>query len=341
MIDFRDPFNRREMFIRYIVWQYRNHDLDTAIPLFKYIIQRQELNINQAYWLMFLFGNCYNAATAYAMYQEMPDIENVDMERLTEWNSTNYKRLPYESDCKWSKGHLDKMTESFLKLLNGVSPDDYFKSLCISDPKTNYEKCRSTLVNGVYKMGRYSVFFTLQAMKECCGLNIEPTSMQYGKDTQSPTDGLAYIMGKEGLSSRIYTNDGTEKTKQAIKYTPDLITRFDTYTDMIINEIHTRFPDVKIDYFTMETALCSAKKLFRRRQGRYCGYYLHRLMENTRRVEKDFPGVDFDIVRDFVKECVPNGHVLVNESIDTSRMQIFLDTGNLPELSQFEDLRNA
>jgi hypothetical protein len=341
MIDFRKPENRRELYIRWFVWQYRNHDLDTVIPLFKYIIDRQEYNYNQTQWLMFLYGNCYNGATSYAIWNELPDVENIDLEMLKNWNSTNIKRLSYQNDCKWSKGFLDKMSESYIKMLGGKSPYDFFNQLCnSSDPKLNYEKVRSTIINNVYKMGRYSTFFYAQALKECCGLNIEPTSMQYGYETQSPTDGLCYILNKEELSSRIYINNGTQKIKQKVNYTNDIIKMFDQETDSIIIEIKNRFPDIKVDYFTVETSLCSIKKLFRRREGRYPGYYLNRLMDDVRKIEKDFPGVDFDIVRDFYKECVPNGLKIVDQSVNKIRMNEFLDNGTFPEFNQYKDLAN-
>jgi hypothetical protein len=337
-MDFRLPENRREAFIKYYVWQYRNNDIDTAIPVTNYLFERQEYNLEQRYYFCLLYGITYDAASAYAIFNYIPDLENIDLEDIKVWNRNNYKQIHHQSDVKWNRGKLDLIISSYKDLLAGRTQEQYFKDICNSDdPKVNYNKLKSELSNIRY-FGRYVLFFYMQHLKYCCGLNIEPTSIQFGMNTQSPTDGLCYILDKPELASRIYIDNGTKKVKQSVKYTSAMIKWFDYETDSIINEIKLRFPDVKVDYFYVETALCSFKKLFRRKDGRYLGYYLARLLEDIDKSKTYFYGVDFNIIYDWMKECVPNGNTIVNEKIDKSRMNIFLDTGTLPELNQYKDL---
>lgn len=341
MLDFRKPENRREALIRYAVWQDRNLDVDTALPLINYLFDRQEYNVEQRYYMCFLYGQTYQAATAYAVFNEIPDWENIDEVMIRRFNNSSVKKLKYQTDTKWNRGHLDSITLSYLKLLNGKTQLQFFSEICqFNDPRQNYEALKSVLTNGIYKMGRYCVWFYMQSLKECCRLNLEPTSMQYGPKTQSSTDGLCFALGREDLSSRIYLEDGTKKLKQEVSYFPELLNKFDLETNSILQEIKLRFPDVSIDYFKFETILCSFKKLFRRREGRYLGYYLDRLLEDVRKVESEFPGVDFEIVRDFYREKVPNGAQFINSRINKNRMNEFLDSGTLKEFNSYKDLQN-
>ena len=335
-LDFRLPENRREAYIRYYVWQLRTWDCDTPLAVMNYLFDRLEYNIEQRFWLCFLYGNTYQIATAYAIWNEMPDKINVNMERLIKWNSDNFQNMKYQTDTKWNKGYLDKMTECYLKEIPG-SQEEYFKRICSSsDPKENYERLRKIIIDKFYKFGRYVCWLYMQSLKICCDLNIEPTSMQYGLDTQSSTDGLCYVINKEAWLSRYYLEDGTKKQKRHIKYSERAIRKLDEETDSIIAEVKERFPDVKPDYFNMETALCSFKKLFRRRNGRYLSYYIHRLYEDVLAVENNFPGVEYDIIRDFIKEKLG----FEPQKIDKSKMNVFLDTGDLCGLGIYEDLKN-
>ena len=337
MLDFRLIKNRREALIRYSVWQYRTLDVDTPNPLIRYMFDRLEYNKEQRYYMCFLYGCTYQIASSYAIFNAIPDYENIDSDMIKKFTDDNYSILPYQQDLKWSKGYLNKQLDSYISVV-GKYQYKFFEEICNSeDPKENYEKLRKIIIDEFYKFGRYACWFYMQSLKECCNLNIEPTSLQLGPTTQSPTDGLCVAIGKEEWMSRYYTEDGKKKNKRAIKYTPEMIAYLDQEADSIINEINTRFPDVKMDYFAFETILCSFKKLFRRRDSRYLGYYIDRLWSDTQKTAKGFPGVDWDIISDFIKEKTPFDEP---ELPSREKMNVFLDTGDLPELSMYEDLRN-
>lgn len=65
-------------FIDYHVQSSKAKDIDPANDCLKYVCDRFELNIEQRYWLSFLFATCYSATTVYYIYNEFPDYENVD-----------------------------------------------------------------------------------------------------------------------------------------------------------------------------------------------------------------------------------------------------------------------
>lgn len=343
MIDFRLPENRRELLVRYSVWQLRRSDVDTALPLMRYIFDRNEYNTEQRLLFCWYYMNTYNASSALALWNEFPDYHLVDIDRLTQFNTDCSSRVPYESDVKWSKYHIPKMFESYRDLVKQYdSQEDMFRSICNGTPEENYWKLRDWLINNLYKCGRYSCFFYMQALMETCNIDIEFPTMHFGHECESPTDGLLYILGRENEATRMYIDDGRKKIKTGVIYPKDMLLELEETATDIIQEVNTRYPDVHLDRALLETILCSVKKLFRRRDGRYLGYYIDRMLKNVSDCEKNgWSGVDYNIVRDWLNETYPDNKLYVSGYPDSKRMQVFLDTGTLPELNMYEDLANV
>ena len=60
--------------------QYHNEslkakDIDPSVTCLRYLAERYELNLEQRYWIAFLYGTCYSATTTFYMYNEFPDYE--------------------------------------------------------------------------------------------------------------------------------------------------------------------------------------------------------------------------------------------------------------------------
>lgn len=349
MIDFRDPQLRREFFIRYFVHQLRTTDCDPSIQMMNYVFHRQEYNIEQRLWSCWLYANTYQLPTSYLIFNEFPDYENVDQDRLDEWNTRVFPRLVYQVDCKYSKGYLGKMFKSYKEMV-GPSQINFFKKICDStDPKVNYDKLFKKIINDFYKFGRYTAWFYCQVLKDCAGLNIEATSLLLGEPgSDSHTDGMCYVAKREDLLTRFYDDEG-KKQKNLVSMPKNDRILLQSEADDILYEIKVRFPDVTTDYFLMETALCSFKKLFRRSRGRYLGYYLDRMAEDIQKIQDmDWPGIDWEIMWDYRKECLISSYVKelnpkFNKKkgwVNADKMNEFLDTGSLSELNEYKDLRN-
>lgn len=346
MIDFRKPENRREAFIRWFVWGLRTTDCDPSINMMNYIFHRQEYNIEQRLWSCWLYANTYQLPTSYLIFNEFPDYENVDQDRLDDWNSREYQRLIYQTDCKYSKGHLARMFRSYCEMV-GPSQIAFFNSVCDStDPKENYNKLFLKIINDFYKFGRYTAWFYCQVLKDCAGLNIEATSLLLGENgSDSHTDGMCYVANREDLLTRFYI-DGVKHKNTKGMIIGDKAS-LQVMADDILEEIKVRFPDVKADYFLMETALCSFKKLFRRSRGRYLGYYLDRMGEDIVKImHQKWNGIDWDIMWDYRRECLNHNYMKEITGgrfkywVDTDKMNEFLDTGTLADFNIYEDLKN-
>ena len=108
----------------------------------------------------------------------------------------------------------------------------------------------------------------------------------------------------------------------------------------ILLETEARFPELsnQIDFFTMETCLCSYKKIFRENHGRYLGYYLDRQAEEIIQAEKDgWYGIDWDVLWQARNETI-DIRLDDKRGIDKERYSSFVNTGMIENLDwMFDD----
>jgi hypothetical protein len=84
------------------------------------------------------------------------------------------------------------------------------------------------------------------------------------------------------------------------------------------------------DNFSMETALCAYKKLWRVKRGRYVGYYLDRQSEEVMKAESDnWYGIDWEVIWQARSEVVGDLLAPRGAKEDKNKMALFLDEGTL------------
>jgi len=102
----------------------------------------------------------------------------------------------------------------------------------------------------------------------------------------------------------------------------------------ILIETKERFPELEsqVDYFTMETCLCSYKKIFRTSHGRYLGYYLDRQAEEIQQCEKDgWYGIDWNVLWQSREETI-DLRLDHRHGINKDKFSSFLNSGKLENL---------
>lgn len=282
-----DYNQRRELFKKYYAWSVKFNDCDPALFLANYINKRMELNIEQRYWMAWLYGNTYNLPTAWIIANEFPDYENVNLITLTKWNNENYKRLRYQTDNKWQKGHLPKMFESYKHCIGDNTQKTFFESLLLNSPEESFNNIYNYIVNNFFKFGRYLTWFYLQTLKETCDLNIAPPTLLLNEESsRSHCKGLMYALGVEewGVDKKFKLN------KEQLEF-------LNKEAAKILQEIQQEYPDLEFDYFSMETILCAFKKIFRHEHGRYLGYYLDRQAEDIIKCQNDgWYGIEWNLL---------------------------------------------
>lgn len=313
----------RENFINWFGWSLRLEDCDSALYMTNYFFDRFEYNIEQRLWISWIYGTTYYWPTAYIIWNEFPDMELVGVERLRDWNNSNYSRLRYQTDTKWNKGHLADQFISYKDWVGDKSQKERFTEICDSDPYTNFDRLWKE-TNSWHKFGRYTSWFYLQTLKQCCDIHIDIDSLWLHdySGSRSHRNGLCYALDKPDWVDKKLSDKETFYLEEEGKN--------------ILLETKERFPEVssKADFFAMETCLCSFKKLFRRRDGRYLGYYIDRQAEEIKKVEADnWEGIDWKPLWDARRETLQKEYL--TNSISKSKMNIFLDTGKIDYNSTF------
>lgn len=231
--------------------------------------------------------------------------------------------MRYQTDTKWNKGHLADQFVSYKEWVGERTQAEAFASLCTGDKYENFDNVWKA-VNGLHKFGRYTSWFYIQTLKQCAGLDVDVSSLWLHdySGSKSHRNGLCYALGKDDWVNQKLSSDQTQWMESEGK--------------VLLDEVKEAFPNSahKADFFAMETALCSFKKLFRKSRGRYLGYYIDRQAEEIKQVEQDeWVGIDWTPMWDARRETLRKEYL--TNSVNSSKMSIFLDTGKIDHMNTF------
>jgi Alpha-glutamyl/putrescinyl thymine pyrophosphorylase clade 2 len=286
-----------------------------------YLFRRFEHNKEQKLWIAWLYGTTYYLPTTWVIWNEFPDMELVGVDRLTKWNNENYKRLRYQTDTKWNKGHLPAQFVSYKNWVGNRSQREAFAPFVDSSPQENFDRLWLEVKSKFHKFGRYSTWFYLQTLKQCCDMPIEPSNLMLNDHdgSRSHRNGLCMAVGEDDWYDQKLTGKQLEYLDEQANY--------------ILKQVREEFPNT--DYFDMETCLCSFKKLFRTKHGRYLGYYIDRQAEEIAQCEKDgWFGIDWQPLWDSRVETLQKK--LLTNKIDNSKMSLYLENEILDATGLFE-----
>jgi len=319
-MDLRLKQNRRKAFVQWMAWSIENYDCDPSIYMTNYLFDRFEHNTEQKLWICWLYGTNYYFPTTWVVWNEFPDFELVDEDRLRDWNSQHYKLLRYQTDTKYNKGHLPAQFSSYRAWVAGRSQRAAMASHYGDTEQQTYRNLTEQAYKHFHKFGRYSTWFYLQTLKHCAGVPLEPENLLLAdySGSRSHRNGLLLALGKD---------ESVDEKLTAAEYAS-----LEAVAAEILEEVRELVSLDKrsmVDFFAMETCLCSFKKIFRVKRGRYLGYYLDRQGEEIARVEADgWHGINWLPLWQARQETVMD-RSLLNSRIDESKMPHFLETGQI------------
>ena len=315
---------RKEDFINWYKWSLTIKDCDPAIYMTNYLFDRFEHNKEQKLWISWIYGTTYYLPTAWVVWNEFPDMELVGSDRLREWNNNNYKRLRYQTDTKWNKGHLPTQFESYRNWVGDKTQLEAFQPFLEGTPTENFDKLWTEVKTKFHKFGRFSTWFYLQTLKQCCDLKLEPSTLMLEDydGSRSHRNGLVMSLGLDNWYDK-------KLNKQELNY-------LDGEAYYILQEVKKDFPNT--DYYDMETCLCSFKKLFRVKHGRYLGYYLDRQAEEIAKCERDdWFGIDWQPLWDARTETLERK--LLTNKINESKMALYTSSNVLDATGLFQNTK--
>ena len=256
----------------------------------RYVADRFELNTEQRYWLAFLFATCYSATTVYYIYNEFPDYENVNVNRLQRWWDLNKHKTIFQTDrlrIKTTNKFVETF-ESYKSLIGSSTQENYFKSLKQPTSQMTYDNCYSTLSH-IKNFGRFTMFIYLEMVNVLTGYDLEPTYLDL-KNAESCRNGLVYHLGLNQLDTH---RNNKKITKRQIDYLQYKFTELKNAIQLL--------PIQRKNIWNIETTLCAYKKY--KLGKRYIGYYIDRQRKEILKMSDLVnTGVDWDVLWDFRNE---------------------------------------
>jgi hypothetical protein len=253
-------------------------DIDPSILCLKYLADRFELNIEQRYWIAFLYGCTYCAPTVFYIYNEFPDYQNINLKRMSDWWDKNKDTLIFQTDRLRIKSN-----NQF------ISSVESYKSLCGNSQRSFLNRGSvSEIYNRILKIkffGRFSLFNYLDVLNSITDIDSEPRYLDM-KEAVSCRNGVAFSMERLDLMNH------TSKKKLKKEDLELLHNKFVQYL---------RSNKIEGNVFQIETTLCAYKKY--RLGKRYIGYYIDRMYSEIKKIENLVPdGVYWNVLWEFREE---------------------------------------
>ena len=291
--------NYLKQYLHYHISSSKCRDIDPANDTLRYISNRFELNIEQRYWLAFLYACTYSPTTTYYIYNEFPDFENVDVNRLQKWWNNKRDLLIFQTDrlrVKSSNQFVDAFI-SYRKLIGTGTQHQFFSGLCHSTMDANYENVYKHASN-IYTFGRFTLFIYLEMLNVLTDLPMIPTTLDLS-EAESCRNGVAYAYNRADLNTH----------RQDKVLTKDQLALLQSHFLEIMEIVQTLEIEHK-SIWNVETTLCAYKK--HRLGKRYIGFYIDRAGIEIAKMQKSIPhGVDWTPLWEFRKETY--NHKLLKE----------------------------
>lgn len=250
-------------------------DIDPANDMMRYIADRFELNIEQRYWLAFLYSTCYCGATVFYIYNEFPDFENVDVPRLQRWWDKNKHLLVFQTDRLRIKSNdqFVETFESYKKWVGPISQNLRFRRLDTGDKIHNYKVLFSEL-GKIKNVGRFTLFIYIEMITVLTGHPTEPDTLDL-KEAGACRKGLLHA-----LDLPLDYTDWPHLNRELLRLKSVL----------------------KDSLYSIETTLCAYGKYMEDR--RYIGYYIERQGKEIIKLQsyKETSGVCWKVLHQFREE---------------------------------------
>jgi len=269
--DFREPKFRREVFLKFYEFhlQYKSHP-GAVYYVFQHLWDKYKFTEEQKLWFCFINGCTQNPCTTWVIFNRFPNLYAITFEDFESWHRANWKRLQYDIDRRYQKGHMVEMWQDYMKNLNGKTQVEFFSEGFGTDQMSNFNILWDKVINGFKWYGRLSTYSYLEYLR-IAGVNINcPSLMLYEKDgTVSPRNGLCKVLGRDDLDWHKGNPDFKGYGRVVMEW-------LEKESHILLSEAQLRFHDrtfsKDVNFFTLESTLCCYKSWFRKNR-RYPNIY--------------------------------------------------------------------
>lgn len=272
-------------------------DIDPAHAMLKYLVTRYELNPEQALWMCALYAWTYNGASAFYLYNEAPDAENVDIGRLNRWWFNHGRdETVFTTDARWrrSRNQFVDAVKHYRTWIGNRTQAEKFASIATgATPEQRYNQIFQQ-ISTLYTIGQFSAFLWTEALAIVGGLDIIPTELDLNI-AWSCRNGVAYAAGLDE-----WITDGAGPTPSGAHL--EIAVAWDT--------IRAELSESTV--WALETTTCAYRKYMDGK--RYIGSYVDRqALEIARMQDHVRNGVCWQPLWDYRRETMDANQLIENE----------------------------
>lgn len=284
--DFKDPKVRRELFLDFYEFhlKYKAHP-GAVYYAFPYMFEKLGLTLEQKLWFVFINGCTQNVVTTWMIFKNFPNIEEITFDSFEEWHRANWRKLHYDIDRRYQKGHMVEMWQNYMENLDGKTQVEFFSALAgTGNPEENFWNVWNKVITDFKWYGRLSTYSYLEYLK-IVGLDINcPSLFLYEKEgSKSPRNGLCKVLGRDDL-------DWHKSNPTFGGYGEDVLKWLEEESHVLLNEAKERFKDKPfapdVNFFTLESTLCCFKSWFRKNR-RYPNVYNDMFYDRIVKMEEE------------------------------------------------------
>jgi len=297
-VDFRLPEYRREVFLRFYEFHLENRShpgcVYYAMP---WLIERFNLDAEQKLWLAFLNGNTQNIVTTWRIFERFPNVTAGCSLAARAWFDDNYTMLAWDTDRRYHKKSFIPAVVCYAQLVDG-DQSYFFQQLYGNREEDTFRRVWDTVRSSFYGFGRLTTFSYLEYLR-IVGLPIlcDDLFLNDMSGSKSHRNGLAKVLGRDDL-------DWHASTGFMGDYAPGQLAWLTDEAALLLAEAQARTTaDPRdVNYFTLESALCTYKSWHRPRR-RYSNCYNDMFYDRIKKAESTWgPLPMFWNMRE---ECVP------------------------------------
>jgi len=307
-LDFRKPIYRKEVFLNFYEFhlKYKSHP-GCVYYMIPALMEKLKIDIEGQYWFCYLNGVTQNICTTLILYKKFPNYKNINIKEMEKWHSKNWRKLDYDTDRRYQKGHLVKMVKNYKDTV-GESQYWFFKNLVKANDNKHqsFDKIWDKVFNDFFMFGRLSTFSYLEYLN-IKNLHIEPDNLFLDdiSGSMSHRNGLCKVLGRDELD---WHKSNKEIHDKQVVHTEEIIEELKIFGGNLLQEAKERFKGKPfigdVNYFTLESTLCTFKAWFRVNR-RYPNVYNDMMFSRIKKAEKNW-GNEFDILWKIRDENLPD-----------------------------------
>ncbi len=353
-MDFRKPEYRREVFLRFYAFhlKYKSHP-GAVYYLMPWLSDKLSLTQEQKLWLAFINGCTQNLCTTWVIFNVFPDFSSVTEDSLETWHRQYWKRLDYDIDKRYSKGHFVENFVNYKKNLGGLTQEQFFFDKHGSNtPEENFMPLWDKVMKDFHLFGRLSTFSYLEYLK-IMGVNIECNDLFFDEieGSKSHRNGMLKVLGRDDLE--------LHKSNEVLKtHSRQIVEWVEAEAEKLLLEAKRRFKDEAffndVNYFTLESTLCCYKS-WHRPNRRYANVYNDMFYHRIKKAETlgwEDHGIDFDLFWWARRECLPaylrlednpsdptsDTNRFTEKSLFKEKQNLYRETGEIPMMGFFDPI---